>query len=250
MSRIATPARGGFAQVRVHGLDRADVEAARGRRDHEHARPALELAREHDLLQVPARELARRRRRARAPSRRSAGSARSPSRGCWRKRRNGPAEFSRERYDLRTTFEAMLRLGATPVWRRSSGTCATPALIAARGSPVAERRAVDPDRPGRQRAAARSPPRRARAARCRPRRRRRGSRRRGPRSDTSLTASRAAVALGRQPVDLEQHLADLLLLVRAARTCAARGRPSARRATGASSSRSRRSRPSGRRAAP
>ena len=34
----------------------------------------------------------------------------------------------------------MLRLGATPVCRRSSGTCATPARIAARGSPPARRR--------------------------------------------------------------------------------------------------------------
>ena len=49
-----------LAQVAVHGLDRGDVEAARRRRGDEHARLALELAREHDLLQVAARELARR----------------------------------------------------------------------------------------------------------------------------------------------------------------------------------------------
>ena len=34
----------------------------------------------------------------------------------------------------------MLRLGATPVWSRSSGTWATPARIAERGSPLASRR--------------------------------------------------------------------------------------------------------------
>ena len=56
--------RRGLAQVAVHGLDRADVEAARRRRGHEHPRLARELAREHDLLQVPARELAGRRERA------------------------------------------------------------------------------------------------------------------------------------------------------------------------------------------
>ena len=38
----------------------------------------------------------------------------------------------------------MLRLGATPVCSRSSGTCAIPALIAARGSPV--RRGTPPTR--------------------------------------------------------------------------------------------------------
>ena len=43
----------------------------------------------------------------------------------------------------------MLRLGATPVCRRSSGTCATPARIAARGSPPAQAPAVDLDGAGR-----------------------------------------------------------------------------------------------------
>ena len=49
----------------MDGLDRADVEAARRRRGHEHAWLARELAREHDLLQVAARELAGRRQRPR-----------------------------------------------------------------------------------------------------------------------------------------------------------------------------------------
>ena len=56
MSRTPTPPAAAVAQVRVHGLDRADVEAARRRGGDEHARLARELAREHDLLQVAARE--------------------------------------------------------------------------------------------------------------------------------------------------------------------------------------------------
>ena len=56
----ATPGRC-LAQVRVHGFDRADIEPARRRRGDEHARLALELAGEDDLLQVPAGEPARRR---------------------------------------------------------------------------------------------------------------------------------------------------------------------------------------------
>ena len=49
---------GSLAQVAVHRLDRADVEpASRGRSD-EHPRPARELPRQDDLLEVPARELA------------------------------------------------------------------------------------------------------------------------------------------------------------------------------------------------
>src|SRR5204862_264167 len=46
-------------QIAVHGLDRGDVETACRRRGDEHARAALELACEHDLLQVSTRELAR-----------------------------------------------------------------------------------------------------------------------------------------------------------------------------------------------
>ncbi len=126
MSRIATPAAGRFAQVRVHGLDGADVEPTRRRRDHEHARPTLELAREHDLLQVAARQLA--------------GGCAGPGRlhvvapdqldgpvADAVEAEERPGRVLVERYDLRTTFDAMLRLGATPVCRRSSGTCATPA---------------------------------------------------------------------------------------------------------------------------
>ena len=48
---------------------------------------------------------------------------------------SGPRETGGDRYLLSTTFDAMLRLGASPVPSRSSGTCATPAEIAARGSP-------------------------------------------------------------------------------------------------------------------
>ncbi len=58
---------GRLAQVRVHRLDRGDVEAARRRRGDEHARARRrELAREHDLLQVAAGELPRRQLRAAA----------------------------------------------------------------------------------------------------------------------------------------------------------------------------------------
>ena len=55
-----------LAQVAVHRLDRGDVEPACRRRDDEHARASLELPREHDLLEVPAGELARRQLRAAA----------------------------------------------------------------------------------------------------------------------------------------------------------------------------------------
>src|SRR5919201_191382 len=50
---------GGVAEVLVHGLDRADVEAARRRRRHEELRQDRELAREHNLLEVAAREESR-----------------------------------------------------------------------------------------------------------------------------------------------------------------------------------------------
>ena len=56
ISSTADAVGGRVAQVAVHGLDRADVEAARRRRGDEHARLARELAAEHDLLQVAARE--------------------------------------------------------------------------------------------------------------------------------------------------------------------------------------------------
>ena len=48
------------AQEPMDGLDRADVQAARRRGDHERLRPARELPREDDLLQVAAREHPRR----------------------------------------------------------------------------------------------------------------------------------------------------------------------------------------------
>ena len=48
------------AEVRVNGLDRADVEAARRLSGDEHDRLPLELAAEHELLEVPAGEVARR----------------------------------------------------------------------------------------------------------------------------------------------------------------------------------------------
>ena len=67
----------------VDELDRADVEPARRLRGDQHARVAVDLAREDDLLLVAAREAAgarlrRRRRGRRTPSR--AGVARSTSR--------------------------------------------------------------------------------------------------------------------------------------------------------------------------
>ena len=48
---------GCVAQVRVNGLDGADVEPARWLRGHEHLRRPLELAAEHELLEVAAREV-------------------------------------------------------------------------------------------------------------------------------------------------------------------------------------------------
>src|SRR3954447_4239492 len=53
-------------QAAVDELDRAHVEAARRLRGDQHLRVAVDLAREHDLLLVPARE--RRGRRRRAPA--------------------------------------------------------------------------------------------------------------------------------------------------------------------------------------
>src|SRR5207248_11710241 len=53
-----------LVQVRVDALDRADVQAARGRSGDEHLRLPRELAGKHDLLQVAAREEANRRLRA------------------------------------------------------------------------------------------------------------------------------------------------------------------------------------------
>ena len=52
-------ALGRLEQERVHLLDRRDVEAARRRPRDEHARARAELARDHDLLQVAAREVVR-----------------------------------------------------------------------------------------------------------------------------------------------------------------------------------------------
>ena len=90
-------------------------------------------------------------RRGRPRERRSGGSGRARGRGSRRSRRNGPRETSLLRYDFSTTFAAMLRLGATPVVSRSSGTWATPARIAARGSPLRSALAGDPNRPGGER---------------------------------------------------------------------------------------------------
>ena len=47
----------------MHGLDRADVQAARRLRDDEDERVVLELAAEHELLQVAAGEVPHGRRR-------------------------------------------------------------------------------------------------------------------------------------------------------------------------------------------
>ncbi len=113
---------GGLAQVRVHRLDRADVEPARRRRGDEQPRLAGELAREHDLLQVAAREQPRRRA---GPGRGDAvaldqldgalANAPEPEQRPVRRARARGSDFS-------ARFDAMLRLGATPVPRRSSGT--------------------------------------------------------------------------------------------------------------------------------
>src|SRR5437868_1345050 len=56
----ADAVRGSLAQVRVHRLDRADVEPARRRCGNEQPRAPGELAGENDLLQVAAREETRR----------------------------------------------------------------------------------------------------------------------------------------------------------------------------------------------
>src|SRR6266567_7056307 len=53
------PVGSGLTQIRVHGLDRADVEAARRRPRDDELRLAGELAREDDLLQVAAGQEAR-----------------------------------------------------------------------------------------------------------------------------------------------------------------------------------------------
>ena len=58
MSRIATPFGRGLPKVRVHRLDRADVEPARRLGDDEDERIVRELAPEDELLQVPAGEIA------------------------------------------------------------------------------------------------------------------------------------------------------------------------------------------------
>ena len=50
--------------------------------------------------------------------------------------RTGPRDTGGERYVFRTALRVMLRLGARPVPSRSSGTWATPAAIALRGSPA------------------------------------------------------------------------------------------------------------------
>ena len=52
-----------------------------------------------------------------------------------RRSRSGPWDSERRLYVLMTTLLVTLRLGARPVPSRSSGTCATPARIASRGSP-------------------------------------------------------------------------------------------------------------------
>ena len=61
----------------VHELDRADVEAARRLRRDQHLRVAVDLAREHDLLLVAARERAGRRR---GPPPRTSNSCKQPAR--------------------------------------------------------------------------------------------------------------------------------------------------------------------------
>ena len=79
----------------MHRLDRADVEPARRRRGDEHARLARELAREHDLLQVAARELRAPACRAPAPHAVARDQRRRRARGCGRRRRSGPARRRR-----------------------------------------------------------------------------------------------------------------------------------------------------------
>ena len=58
-SRIARALVALLHEPAVHELDRADVEPARRLRGDQHARVAVDLAREHDLLLVAAREAAR-----------------------------------------------------------------------------------------------------------------------------------------------------------------------------------------------
>ena len=119
ISSTPTPSRGRVAQVRVHGLDRADVEPARRRGGDEHARLARELAREHDLLQVAARQLPRRRVGPGRRARRSARSARARARGSRRRRSSGPARHRRAavrlEHDVRGDAEARRDAGAEPV---------------------------------------------------------------------------------------------------------------------------------------
>ena len=117
------------------------------------------------------------------------------------------------RYDFSAMFDAMLRLGATPVWSRSSGTCAIPAVIATRGSPV--RSASPPTRtapavsgrmPVTASASSRWPlPATPAIPSTSPAR---------TDNETERSGLLAAVARRREPVDLEDHLADRVLASR------------------------------------
>ena len=140
ISSTPTPSAAACAQVAVHRLDRGDVEPARRRRDDEHARAAVELAREHDLLQVAAGQLPRRQLGAAAAHVVALDQRRGELADRAEPKQRASARPHGRDSDLSTTFDAIDSDGATPVCSRSSGTCATPARIAARGVAAAVRR--------------------------------------------------------------------------------------------------------------
>ena len=172
----------------MHRLDARDVEPASRRRRDERDRLSGELPREHDLLQVAARQLPGRNIRARRPIRRKRSMTRSAS-----SRMRAHAQHGAERH-LRLAVRLQHDVRGNAQTRRDAGAEAVFGNVGDTGADRGARIAVantsprDAHLPGGRRTHPDDRLPQARADRC-PRRRRRP---RSPRRTRSATTSRSA----------------------------------------------------------
>ena len=210
--------RRGVAQVSVDGLDRADVEPARRRRDDERLRSARELPREHDLLQVAAREEPGGRVRPGAADVVAADELRRPRGDPAEEEKRPPGDLPAVRleHDVRGDAEARRDAGPEAVLRhvRDTGPDRGPRIAVAQPFPVDldDARARRPQagqhlgelalpvaRDARRRRAPRRPVRRRRRPAARRRRGRRARKAPAPREPPRRSRPARVAARARRP---------------------------------------------------
>ena len=150
-SRIAAAGVALRDQAAVDELDRADVEAARRLRGDEHARVAGDLARDHDLLLVAARQRRR-------PACRPAAAhvvlleqRAARARACGSSEQPAGATSAGVRYSRSARFSASVKSSTRPRRWRSSAMCETPGGPCPRAPAPVTSSPVDDDRARRRR---------------------------------------------------------------------------------------------------